>query len=151
MAGPTQPFSIPPKLPSALARLHRYWIDLRRGDNAIPFSDDVNPSALADLSNNLMLMNVFANPQRFRFSLIGQEISAKLDPNIISKFADEFEARRPLDYFIAQASVTVEARAATFYHCESVEEKDRRSPAYSRLLLPTWGNGRIDMLVGAIV
>jgi hypothetical protein len=151
MAGPTQPFPLPQKLPTALARLHRYWIDLRRGDNDIPFSDDVNPSALADLSNNLMLMDVFEYPQRFRFSLIGQEISAKLNPNIISKFADEFEPRRPLDFFLAQASVTVEARAPTFYHCEPFNEKDHRSAAYSRLLLPMWGNGQIDMLVGAIV
>jgi hypothetical protein len=43
MAGPTQPFPLPQKLPTALARLHRYWIDLRRGENAMPFSDDVNP------------------------------------------------------------------------------------------------------------
>ena len=117
----------------------------------MPFSDDVNPSVLSDLSNDLMLMNVFADPQRFRFSLIGQDILARLDPNVISKFADEFELRDPLNFFIAQASVTVEARAPTFYQCKSVNVKDDRRPVYSRLLLPTWGNGRIDMLIGAIV
>jgi hypothetical protein len=151
MAGPTQPFSLPRELPAGLARLQRYWEELRRGDNAIPFSDDVIPSALPDLSSNLILMNVFVNPLRFRFSLVGQQILAKLDPNIISRFADEFELHHPLDFFIAQASVTVEARAPTFYRCEAVNERGRHNPAYSRLVLPTWGNGRVDMLVGAIV
>ena len=150
MTGVTQPFSLPQKLPAALARVHHYWSGLRRGENPMPFSDDLNPSALADLSNTLMLMDVF-EPVRFRFSLIGRDILAGLDPNIVGRFADEFEPRQPLNYFLAQASTTVEAKAPTFYHCDPINEKGHQSPGYSRLILPAWGNGQINMLLGAVI
>ena len=73
-APPTQPFLLPRKLPVRLARLQHYWNDLRRGENAVLFSDDVNVSAVPELSAILMLVEVFERPQRFRFSRVGQEL-----------------------------------------------------------------------------
>jgi hypothetical protein len=98
-----------------------------------------------------MLIDVFTSPQRFRFNSIGQEISASLDSNITGKFVDEVGSHRPFEFFIAQVSVTVEARSPTFYRREPISGKGRDSLGYSRLMLPTWGNGRIDMLIAAVV
>ena len=147
----TQPFMLPRRLPVRLARLQNYWNDLRRGENALPFSDDVNPSALPELSGNLILVEVFERPQRFRFSRVGAELLQGCGSRITGCFADEIELCHSLEFFLAQASVTVEASSPTFYrHSGSGREADD-GIRYSRLLLPTWGNGRVDMLIGAVV
>ena len=149
-APPTQPFLLPRKLPVRLARLQHYWNDLRRGENAVPFSDDVNVSAVPELSAILMLVEVFERPQRFRFSRVGQELLGDGNSGITGKFADEIEMCRPFEFFLAQASVTVEASSPTFYRRAGSSGKGDDA-SYSRLLLPTWGNGRVDMLIGAVV
>ncbi len=147
---PAPPFLPPRKLPAQLARLQTYWNDLRRGENALPFSDDVNPSALPELSGNLMLVDVFERPQRFRFTRLGEKLMEGLDANVPGSFADEIEICRPFEFFLAQASVTVEACGPTFYRRGSTGGSER-GIGYVRLLLPAWGNGRIDMLIGAVV
>jgi hypothetical protein len=70
-----------------------------------------------------------------------------LDPSLTGQFADELKPTEPLNYFIAQASATVEAGAPTLYRAA---KKRKRLSGYSRILLPAWGNGRVDLLIGAI-
>jgi hypothetical protein len=53
--------------------------------------------------------------QRFRFSKLGDNIIRKLDNDISGQFADEIKPVEPLNYFIAQASATIEAGAPTLY------------------------------------
>jgi hypothetical protein len=153
MARPAYPFLPPRRLPARLARLQSYWNDLRRGENAVPFSDDLDLSALPELSGNLMQDDVFESPQRFRFSRVGQELLKGGNPSFTGSFADEIEVGRPFEFFLAQASVTVEASSPTFYRhgASATGGKADDGKGYSRLLLPTWGNGRVSMLVGAVV
>jgi hypothetical protein len=136
-----QPFPLPEKLPTPLAGVHHYWTDLMRAENEMPFADDVNLSRLPTLAGNLFLVDVFAKPQRFRFNYLGDQLIHRLGTNITGKFADEVELQGPFEFFIAQASAAVEARAPTCY-------SSRRG--YARILLPTWGDGRIELLLGAI-
>jgi hypothetical protein len=91
--------------------VQRYWNDLIRAENEMPFADDVNLSQLPALVGNLLLVDVFAKPQRFRFNHLGDELIHRLGTNITGKFADEVELHGPFEFFIAQASATVEARA----------------------------------------
>jgi hypothetical protein len=151
MPAPTQPFALPEKLPSTLASIYGYWNTLIRGENTMPFSDDVNLSQLSELSHNLILAEVFAEPQRFRFSYLGEQLVRQLGSNLKDRFADELELHSPLDFFVAQSSVTVEARAPTWYSCGPANSSEGRTIGYSRILLPTWGNGRIELLLGAVI
>jgi hypothetical protein len=64
------------------------------------------------------------------------------------KPADEIKLAEPLNYFIAQASATIEAGTPTLY---SAARGKSRGRGYSRILLPAWGNGRIDLLLGAVI
>ncbi len=141
-----QPFPLPRQLPPTLGNIHQYWKKLIRAENTMPFSDDVNPASLEKFSRHLMLVDVFPG-QRFRFSRVGTKIIGKMD-RLTGRFADEIRPAEPLNYFIAQASATIEAGAPTLY--SAGRGKSRRG-GYSRLLLPTWGNGRIDLLLGAVV
>ncbi len=112
----------------------------------MPFSDDINLSALEKFSRNLMLVDVFPG-LRFRFNRVGKNIVGKTD-HLTGQFADEIKPAEPLNYFIAQASATIEAGTPTLYSAARGKSPGR---GYSRILLPAWGNGRIDMLLGAVV
>ena len=87
-----------------------------------------------------MLVDVFEGPQRFRLNSVGNEIRDYYGADIVGKFVDEIEAKGPFAYFMAQASATVEAGEATYYH-----------DGFARLLLPMWGGGHIAMLLGTVV
>jgi hypothetical protein len=146
-----QPFPLPRKLPKKFANVLRYWKALIRAENPIPFSDDVKLSQLSGLSGNLLLIDVFAKPQRFRFNYLGEHLIRQLNSSITGKFADEFELHSPLDFFISQSSATVEARTPTWYSCSSIRSNKSRAVGYSRIMLPTWGDGRVELLLGAIM
>ena len=55
----TAPFSLPEKLEPGLARVRAYWEGLKRGAADMPFADDVNITAMPDMSGRLMSIEVF--------------------------------------------------------------------------------------------
>jgi hypothetical protein len=125
-----------------LIRVRDQWLSLRRGQADIPFADDVKLSELQDTAIDLMIIDVFERPTRFRISIAGRRIASHYGQLVEGLFADEIVPRAPLDYLLSQSSATVEGRAPTYY----------RSPrsSYARLMLPLWGDGHINSLVGAV-
>lgn len=148
----TEPYSVPPKLQPDLARVLAYWEGLRRGEADMPFWDDLNISALPDLSGRLMLIEVSDKPVRFRCAVMGEELKARYGGDLAGTFLDEIEARHPLQYLNSQSSATVERRAPTHYrHGLTKGGGARAAERYSRIILPMWGDGHIGMLLGAVV
>jgi hypothetical protein len=143
------PFAIPAKLPLVLGQVGDYWASLKRGENSMPFWDDVKLSSLPALSDRLMLVDAFEEPQRFRLSTVGEKIRKRYGDDLAGKFVDELVPKAPFDFLTAQASATIEAKAPTFFAGQSSTESGGH-PRYARLLLPMWGDGRIGMLLGAI-
>jgi len=150
MVSAAQPFCLPHKLPPSLATIHRRWRGLIRAENRMPFSDDISVSRLGGQTSRLMLVDVFSTPQRFRFSRLGEGIIARFGGDISGQFADELKLGEPFDYLLAQAAATVEAAAPTFYSTSPPRQKKRRRGDYARIMLPAWGNGRVDLIVGAV-
>ena len=95
-----------------------------------------------------MLVDAFENPQRFRFNTVGKTIRQDYGSDLAGRFADEIAPKHPLAFFTAQASATIEARAPTFFIASATS--DRGPAGDARLLLPMWGNGRIEMMLGAV-
>jgi len=152
MAEPAAPYSIPADIDPQLALVRDYWESLKRTENPMPFWDDVKTNAIPELSDKLLLIDAFQQPLRFRFRYVGQAIESRYGTEIRGKFIDDLERRSPLEYLSSQCHATVEARLPTFYRQTQQQSQTRRAPdAYSRLLLPMWGNGYIGMLLGAIV
>jgi hypothetical protein len=149
MTRATPPFALPDKLPLDLDRVWVYWKSLKRGENKIPFWDDLKLSSLPDLADRLMLIDVFERPQRFRFNSVGERIQQSYGGDLAGKFADEIDPKNPLEFFTAQASVTIEANAPTFF-TDAATSDSGRNVCDARLLLPLWGNGRIEMMLGAV-
>jgi hypothetical protein len=141
MADSDAPFALSGMVEPSLARVLAYWDGLKRREASIPFWDDIKLSNLPDLTDDLVLMDVFSRPERFRFNTIGSRIAQRHGDPAVGKFADDIDLQRPFRFLRAQCSATVEARAPTYY---------RDAGNSSRLLLPMWGDGRIGMLLGAV-
>jgi hypothetical protein len=140
------PYPLPEKIAPTLRQIFAYWESLKRGGNNMPFWDDVNLSGLPGLSDQLLLIDVFEKPERFRFNRVGQAYFEAGDKTVINQFADEILLPDRLRYLRSQASATVESCQPTFYRHGSSQP----GKAYSRLLLPMWGNGYVGMLLGGI-
>jgi hypothetical protein len=67
MTKDTAPFAVPASIEPKLARVRSYWEGLLRGDNKVPFWDDIKLSSLADLAEDAMMLDAFDDPLRFRF------------------------------------------------------------------------------------
>lgn len=52
-----------------------FWQDLRRGQNALPFSDDLRLPQLSELPGRAFLLAVFAPPERFRIEFLNAAIA----------------------------------------------------------------------------
>jgi hypothetical protein len=149
MTRATPPFALPAQMPLDLDRVRHYWESLKRGGNNIPFWDDVKLSSLPDLEDRLMLVDTFESPQRFRFNSVGEKIRQHYGADLSGKFLDEIDPKIPLEFFTAQSSATIEAKVPTFFSGAAAAGSGRHR-GYARLLLPMWGNGRIEMMLGII-
>ncbi len=133
------PFSPPANLPREFDHVRAYWAGLKRGENQVPFADDVKLSALSGLQNYVLLVDVFDKPRRFRLSIVGSSIRDWYGSDLAGKFVDEIAPKGPLGYFLAQASATVEAAAPTY-----------QQDGFARLLMPLWGDGYVSALLGIV-
>ena len=145
MSATSIPFALPATIEQSLARVLSYWESLKRADNDMPFSDDLKPSELSDQAAKLLLIDVFAKPERFRFNFLSKELVQSYGEPLVGQFADEIELRDPFAFLRAQSSVAVEARAPAYYRHEV-----RGQAGYSRIQLPMWGDGQVKLLLCAI-
>lgn len=136
------PYAAPSDMDAGLVRVRDQWLGLRRGQADIPFADDVKLSELQDAGIDLMIIDVFEHPTRFRMTIAGRRIASRYGQLIEGLFADEIVPDPPLDYLLSQSSATVEGRAPTYY-------RNQRS-SYARLMLPLWGDGHINSLLCAV-
>lgn len=137
------PFAVPAHLSPDLARVQAYWRGLLRGAAKIPFWDDAKLSDLPDLTDRLFLIDAFQGPERFRFAEVGAGVGGQ---EMEGRFLDETDLAWPFEFLRAQSSVTIECAAPT---CFDADEAGGHK-AYSRLLLPMWGDGRISMILGVV-
>jgi hypothetical protein len=152
MTGDVRNYSLPDELEPDLSRVQAYWIGLKRGANDIPFWDDVKFSLQSRLGRESMLIGVFDNPLRFRFDLMGADLTEWYGEATGNRFLDEIQLHAPFDELIRQCRATVEGGAPTYYRRTAAGQGGADHPGgYARLLLPLWGNCRIEMLLGAVV
>jgi hypothetical protein len=139
------PFAVPTHLSPDLERVRAYWRGLLRGGAETPFWDDAKLSDLPDLTDRLLLIDVFQKPERFRLGSVGKDLGGEA---LAGCFLDETALGPPLEFLRAQSSATVECAAPTWFRFEG--EDSGPASTYSRLLLPMWGDGRISMILAAV-
>jgi hypothetical protein len=141
----THPFAVPARLNPDLDEIRAYWNSLARGSTSIPFADDLKLGEFRELSNRAFLIDVLRTPERFRFNIVGEQVTRGYGGELAGKFVDEIPARAPLDYFLSQCAATVEAHAPTFYR-----HAPEKICEYERLIFPLRADAHISALLGAI-
>ena len=136
------PFPLPDHLGARLQPVVSFWESLKRGENGMPFGDDLGVPALSSLSGNPFLLSVFASPERFRFEFTCDRLQGAAEAG---SFIDEMAPNVNFSYLRAQSSATVEAAAPTLLRLT-----ESSGYSFSRVLLPLWGNGQVNLLLGAI-
>lgn len=136
------PFSLPDRLDPKLQPVVSLWERLKRSENGMPFTDDLGLSALSNLSGKPFLLSVSAPPERFRFEFLDESLQGVA---AMGSFIDEISPDTNFGYLRAQSSATVEAARPTLLRLIEVS-----GHKFSRVLLPMWGNGQVNMLLGAI-
>jgi hypothetical protein len=145
MTSAGETFLLPDRLEPELERVQAYWNGLKRGENNIPFWDDVKFSTLTQLCRDVMLIEAFEEPPRFRFDLVGEDVARRYGAPIAGTFTDEVDLHAPIDRLTDQCRATVECGAPTCFRHAGAD-----GGTYSRLVLPLWGNGHIEMLIAAV-
>ncbi len=136
-------FPLPRTVKPELRRALDYWRDLKRGENDMPFADDVSLAALGN--SQTFLIKVFASPLRFRFEAADDALHL-VNGAPLGRFIDEIPAKDVLSYLLTQCCATVEAGEPTFCHFGASDS----GKEFSRIILPTWGDGHIDLLLAAV-
>jgi hypothetical protein len=147
MSMPNLSYAMPTQLAGGLDRVVAYWKGLRRGENDIPFADDVRLSALKDDAALAMLVDVLERPLRFRFAIVGERIVKQYGDPLVGQFSHEIALRPPFDALDAQLATSVERGVPTFFRHGAAAGGAR---GYARIILPLWGNGRVQSLLGAV-
>jgi len=133
------PFALPERIEPRLETLRRFWSAIRRGENEIPFADDLKIDQLSLFAPRLFTFDVRERPQRFRFDICGTEIARRYGEELEDRFLDELKETEPLEYLASQCCAAMQSCAPAWFATES----------YERLVLPMWGNGAISVLLGA--
>jgi len=135
------PFPLPDRLDAKLQSVVSLWERLKRGENGMPFSDDLGVPDLSNRPGNPFLLSVFVSPERYRFEFLSESLRREA---VLERFVDETPPNINFSYLRAQSSATIEAAEPTLFHLT-----DSSGYRFSRVLLPLWGNGQVNMLLGA--
>ena len=125
-------YSIPACFEAELVSIYECWRARTRGDNDVPFSDDVNLPSPGSGADDAVLIDVFENPLRFRLALAGRSIAAQLGPERGGKFLDELEPEGLLDHLEAQCAATVRSRAPTYFRQSTAPAHNCTAPVGKR-------------------
>lgn len=128
-----------PGMEPPLAALYEYWNSLKRGGwRIMPFWDDLKLPDLGEHRAHVVLFDVMDG--RFRFAETGSAVDGYIGSEMDGRFLDDVQGPGALASLLDQCEATVADSAPTY----------SKSDGYARLMLPMWGNGTIQMLVGAI-
>jgi hypothetical protein len=144
------PFALPRTIAPNLRRVRDYWAGLKRGGNNIPFGDDLHLTVLSDVAAQLIVIDVFAKPPRFRLSIVGESWHDEARNDVVGRFLDEIQATPCLVFLQSQCVATLESGKPTWYAQHVRSQGSTRRTVYERLLLPMWSDGRISLILGAI-
>lgn len=136
------PFPLPGRLDAKLQPVVTLWENLKRGENGIPFSDDLGVLTLSKLPGNPFLLSVSPLPERYRFEFLCDSLRRGI---ATGRFLDEVPQNVNFSFLRAQSSATVEAAEPTLFRLTQVS-----GYSFSRVLLPLWGNGQVTLLLGTI-
>lgn len=137
----------------SLRGLLRFWREKRQAKRgALPARRDLQPDEMVSFLRYVSLINVFENPRRFQFRLVGTGIVASMGRETTSQWVEEalFADRAPKvgDFF----SLPVDTRQPAYAAGRYVVAPTGRELRFETILTPLSSHGTdVDMLLGGLV
>lgn len=128
-----------------LHRLYDYWLERHHGDR-LPGRSDVDPLELRFILGNLILVDVLREPLRFRYRLLGSNLTRFSGMELTGKMLDEHPdptfRRIAIGHY---TDVTTTARPFGTRHDMVMDGRRRR---YDLLMLPLAADGvTVDVIM----
>lgn len=133
-----------------LQELHGYWESKKRG-RKFPSRRDIDPAEIVPHLANVILIDVFHDPLRLRYRLLGTRITDVMRRNSTGKFYDEIYEPELLEAIYRSFRWMFQNGQPLRTHGESFYP-DRKFYTYEALNLPLSTDGEtIDMVFGGLV
>jgi hypothetical protein len=135
------------RLPSdRFKQLYDYW-QRKRGTRPMPARCDIDPLELKGVLGWVLLLDVERPPLRFRFRLIGSEITTIRGVDLTGKYLeDSVSSSRDI---LLRFNARVATEPCIGFHCVLDTMKDAKVGWVSRLSLPLSSDRRrVDMILG---
>jgi hypothetical protein len=131
----------------ALLEVYDYWSSLRRGRH-MPARKDFDPLTIPQRLPNLMLIDVFHDPLRLRYRLIGTRVVAASAEDRTGKYFDDVSFFRIHPEVLDHYRTMIE-RAVPLYSLEPfLNRMNNMSYQAERLMLPLSGDDKtVDMVM----
>jgi hypothetical protein len=141
----------------SLAFEHRELGDLlglwhaKRGSRSMPTRADLGPFDLKALLGNVILIDVEPDPLRFRYRLVGTNITQIVKRDVTGRYFEDIYAGRLLDTAIAANAWVVRERAPLRIFSRTGHVRNDIYN-YDGVLLPLSADGeRVNMVLGALL
>jgi hypothetical protein len=132
-----------------LLRLYDYWTE-RRGARRYPARADLDPLDMKYLLGELIVLDVFHEPLRFKYRLHGTKLVARAGLDMTGRWVHDWPAPQYRARLISAYTRTIEAGEPQ--RGERAIFDDGRWREYEFLILPLAANGHlIDKLLVAMV
>ena len=129
----------------ALRQLYGYWLS-KRPDGALPRRADIDPTEFAAVLPQVFLMDVEPSPLRFRFRLIGTEVTRAAGRDHTGHYLDDPTVGADVATLAPQYRAVVERRRAMRFEQQSTWF-EREFQRYEKIMMPLASDGAtIDML-----
>lgn len=129
---------------------HDYWNQIR-GERPMPARADFNPIDVPSLLPYIMLSDVFYDPLRIRYRLVGTRISEIEGQDLTGKWIDEDAWPEDLEAWYEDYRIVTQSRAPLFGRDDLVYP-ERSHIGYEWALLPLSNDGQtVNMILEVIV
>lgn len=131
-----------------IIQLHDYWRGKALGAGLLPGRRHIDPTEIANLLDNIWLVDVLGEPRRFRFRLIGDATQRKGIPGRPGDFIDAFFDKGQADAALADLHAVVETGRPSWSRGKPNLRHKNQIFELERILLPLAADGRrIDLLL----
>lgn len=133
-------FDIGTMASAKVRQLHAHW-NAVRGERAMPARADIDPSAIKLLLQNLVIADVFHDPLRVRYRLVGTLVVQHSRVDFTGKWLHEIDFGEPQDW-IGLYEAMVREKRPLFDRSEIPFEDKMRTPLpYEFCMLPLSADG----------
>lgn len=138
----------PPSADPRLRRLFLHWQAIHPGEGVLPGRQHIDPAAIPELLPFVWLADVYRDPLRFRYRLLGTEHAHVFGRDYTGSWLDEVHVNFAGSPAYPQYVAVVEEGRPAYRRGHTLIMLPKEYRSIERLLLPLARDGRrVDMLI----